>query len=80
MITEYLFLGPRGEVLCSAKEIRRYVEDHYEHSHPCSLCGCYLIPTRRTERFFFRTYRCANCICSASLSVFRIWPRARQAA
>lgn len=75
MITDYLFLGPRREVLCNPREIRRYVEEHYGECQPCPRCGCYLVPTDETQRLFFRVYRCANCICSASVRVLRSWPR-----
>ncbi|MFQ5801921.1 MAG: hypothetical protein ACE5JQ_03375 [Candidatus Methylomirabilales bacterium] len=81
MITDYLFLGPEGEVLCSLQEIRQYVEQHCGDRYLCPRCGCYLIPTGRTHRIVFRVYRCANSICSASLRTFRLWPlRHRRAA
>ncbi len=81
MITEYLFLIPNGEILYDLQEIREYVERHYGNRHPCSYCGCYLIPTGQTRRFLFRVYRCANSICSASFEAFRFRrPWHRQAA
>jgi len=45
MITDYLFLGPDAEMLCSCQEICNYVEHHYADRRPCPHCGCYLIPT-----------------------------------
>ena len=72
MITDHLFLGPDREVLCGLEEIRRYVEGQYRDRRVCSRCGCYLIPASRTQGFFFRIYRCANTICSASLRTFRL--------
>lgn len=74
MITEHLLLGPDREVLCDLAEIRRYIEDHYTDRRVCSRCGCYLIPASRRQRLFFRIYRCANTICSASLRAFKLWP------
>ncbi len=73
MITDYLLLGPGGEILCTLREIRRFVELHYDDRYLCLECGCYLITTRRTRGLLFRTYRCANRICSASRRVFRLW-------
>jgi len=73
MITDYLHLSPSGDVLCSLKEIRQYVELHYGDRHLCRRCGCYLIPTGETHRFLFRVYRCANSICSASRRTFKLW-------
>jgi hypothetical protein len=75
MITEYLFLGPGREVLCSRGEIRRYVEEHYDDRRVCPRCGCYVIPTGQSQYVLFRVYRCANVICSASLRTFRIRPQ-----
>ncbi|MFQ5657571.1 MAG: hypothetical protein ACE5G5_08540 [Candidatus Methylomirabilales bacterium] len=75
MITEYLFLSPSGEIMYNLHEIRRYIEEHHSDRRPCPRCGCYLIPTGETHRFFFRTYRCVNSICSASLKGFRLRPR-----
>jgi len=72
MITDYLLLGPGGEILCSLQEIRRYVELYYEDRHPCLDCGCYLILTPRSRGLLFRMYRCANSICSASRRMFRL--------
>lgn len=72
MITDYLLLGPGGELLCSRGEIWRYVELYYDDRQPCLRCGCYLIPTRRSRGFLFRTYRCANSICSASRRMLRL--------
>ena len=72
MITDYLFLAPGGEVFYDRQEIREYVERHYGSRHPCSYCGCYLIPTGQTRWFLFRVYRCANSICSASFETFRL--------
>jgi len=74
MITDYLFLAPGGEVFYDRQEIREYVERHYGSRHPCSYCGCYLIPTGQTRRFLFRVYRCTNSICSASFETFRLRP------
>ncbi len=75
MITDYLFLGPDGEILCSCQEICTYVEQHYTDRRPYPRCGCYLIPTGETYRVLFHIYRCANSIYSASLSAFRLLPR-----
>jgi len=75
MITDYLFLGPDGEMLCSCQEICNYVEKHYTDRRPCPRCGCYLIDTGETHRLLFHVYRCANSICSASLNAFRLLPR-----
>jgi len=72
MITDYLFLAPDGEIFYDRQEIREYVERHYGDRHPCSYCGCYLIPTGQTHWFLFRVYRCANNICSASFEAFRL--------
>ncbi len=74
MITEYLFLGPSGEIMYNLQEIRRYIEEHYADRRVCPLCGCYMIPTGETHRLFFRVYRCANTICFGSLRAFRLWP------
>ncbi|MFQ5847727.1 MAG: hypothetical protein ACE5IQ_08705 [Candidatus Methylomirabilales bacterium] len=74
MITDYLFLGPHGDILCDPERIRGYVEQHYRDRRPCPHCGCYLIPTGKRRRLLFRTYHCANRICSASLRTFRLWP------
>jgi hypothetical protein len=57
--------------MCNLDEIRRYIEEHYRDRRLCPHCGCYLIPTGQTHRLFFRVYRCANSICSASLKSFR---------
>jgi hypothetical protein len=75
MITDYLYLGPDNEMLCSRAEICEYVEKHYADRRPCPHCGCYLIPTGETHAVFFHVYRCANSICSASLTVFGLLPR-----
>ena len=80
MITDYLFLGPDHSILCSREEICDYVEKHYADRRPCHHCGCYLIPTGETHRVFFHVYRCANSICSASVSAFRFLPRWGRAA
>ncbi len=74
MITDYLFLGPDREFLCTLDEIRRYVEKHYCDRRVCPNCGCYLIPTGQTHRSLFRMYRCANSICSGALRLSRLWP------
>lgn len=73
MITDYLLLPPDGEILCNLQEICRYVELHYEDRHPCLDCGCYLVPTPRSRGLLFRTYRCANSICSASRRMFKLF-------
>lgn len=74
MITEYLFLGPSGEVMSNLHEIRRYIEEHCADHRLCAQCGCYLIPSGQTYRLLFHVYRCANRICSASLNTFRLRP------
>lgn len=74
MITDYLFLSPSGEVMSNLHDIRRYIEEHCADHRLCSHCGCYLIPSEETHRLFFRVYRCANTICSASLNTLRLRP------
>jgi hypothetical protein len=74
MITEYLYLAPNGDILCDPREIRRYVERHYDNRFLCPRCGCYLVPTGQTHRVLFRIYRCVNSICSATHSAFTPWP------
>lgn len=74
MITEYLFLGPGGEIITTLNEIRQHVEEHHADRRVCPHCGCYQIPTGRTHRFVFRVYDCVNTICSASFRTFRLRP------
>ena len=75
MITDYLFLGPGGEILCTLQEIRRYVELHYADRHLCAACGCYLISSSDRRWSPYRLYRCANQICTTSRRTLRLWPR-----
>ncbi len=75
MITDYLFLGPDREILSTREEICEYVEKHFSDRRLCPNCGCYLIPTGKSQRLVFRVYRCVNGICSSSLTAFRLLPR-----